>query len=54
MSEFKVVSDYSPSGDQPKAIDELSSSILQGNKYNTLLMRNPFEISLIRCRNLIQ
>jgi len=37
LSEFKVVSDYSPSGDQPKAIDELSSSILQGNKYNTLL-----------------
>jgi len=37
LSEFKVVSDYSPSGDQPKAIDELSNSILQGNKYNTLL-----------------
>jgi len=37
LSEFKVVSDYNPSGDQPKAIDEISSSILQGNKYNTLL-----------------
>jgi len=37
LSEFKVVSDYSPSGDQPKAIDEISNSILQGNKYNTLL-----------------
>jgi len=37
LSEFKVISDYNPSGDQPKAIDEISSSILQGNKYNTLL-----------------
>jgi len=37
LSEFKVVSDYNPSGDQPKAIDEISNSILQGNKYNTLL-----------------
>ncbi|WP_419678286.1 excinuclease ABC subunit UvrB [Aliarcobacter lanthieri] len=37
MPEFKVVSDYSPSGDQPNAIESLSSSILQGNQYNTLL-----------------
>ncbi|WP_418185234.1 excinuclease ABC subunit UvrB [Aliarcobacter vitoriensis] len=37
MSEFKVVSDYSPSGDQPKAIEALSNSIKAGNQYNTLL-----------------
>ncbi|MDK2084155.1 excinuclease ABC subunit UvrB [Aliarcobacter butzleri] len=37
MSKFKVVSDYEPSGDQPKAIETLSSSIKAGNQYNTLL-----------------
>ncbi len=35
--EFKVVSDYEPSGDQPQAIETLSDSILKGNQYNTLL-----------------
>ncbi len=37
MSKFIVESEYSPSGDQPKAIKELSDSIKKGNKYNTLL-----------------
>lgn len=37
MSKFIVESEYSPSGDQPKAIKELSNSIKNGNKYNTLL-----------------
>lgn len=37
MAKFKVVSDYSPSGDQPKAIEALSKSIEAGNQYNTLL-----------------
>lgn len=37
MAKFKVVSDYEPSGDQPKAIEALSSSIKAGNQYNTLL-----------------
>ncbi|MBF7064546.1 excinuclease ABC subunit UvrB [Aliarcobacter butzleri] len=37
MAKFKVVSDYEPSGDQPKAIEGLSSSIKAGNQYNTLL-----------------
>ena len=37
MAKFEVVSDYSPNGDQPKAIEALSSSIEAGNKYNTLL-----------------
>ncbi len=36
MTPFKVKSQYSPAGDQPKAIEKLSSSILQGNKYQTL------------------
>ncbi|MCT7588517.1 excinuclease ABC subunit UvrB [Aliarcobacter butzleri] len=37
MAKFKVVSDYEPSGDQPKAIEALSSSIKADNQYNTLL-----------------
>lgn len=34
---FHLVSDYKPSGDQPKAIKELTDGILQGDKYQTLL-----------------
>ncbi len=34
--EFKVVSPYEPAGDQPKAIEVLSKSILDGNRYQTL------------------
>ncbi len=37
MSKFILNSKYSPSGDQPTAIEELSSSILSGNKFQTLL-----------------
>ncbi|RXJ94981.1 excinuclease ABC subunit B [Arcobacter sp. AHV-9/2010] len=37
MAKFEVVSDYFPSGDQPKAIEALSLSIEASNKYNTLL-----------------
>ncbi|MDY3199811.1 MAG: excinuclease ABC subunit UvrB [Arcobacter sp.] len=37
MANFKVVSDYEPSGDQPKAIKALTDSIEAGNQYNTLL-----------------
>lgn len=37
MSEFKVVSDYQPKGDQPKAIQELSEGIKKGEQYQTLL-----------------
>ncbi|MDX4027923.1 excinuclease ABC subunit UvrB [Aliarcobacter skirrowii] len=37
MAKFEVVSDYSPSGDQPKAIEALSLSIEVNNQYNTLL-----------------
>jgi len=33
---FKVTSPYQPAGDQPKAIEVLSKSILNGNRYQTL------------------
>jgi len=35
--DFKLVSDYSPTGDQPEAIAELIKSIRGGSDYNTLL-----------------
>ena len=34
---FQVVSDYSPAGDQPRAIAELSAGIERGEKFQTLL-----------------
>lgn len=34
---FKLVSDYKPTGDQPKAIEYLSKGIKEGNKFQTLL-----------------
>ena len=34
---FKLSSSYTPKGDQPKAIEKLSMSIKQGNKYQTLI-----------------
>lgn len=34
---FKLSSPYQPSGDQPKAIESISNSILKGNRYQTLL-----------------
>lgn len=33
---FKVISPYEPSGDQPKAIEILSNSIMSGNRYQAL------------------
>ncbi len=35
--EFKVVSKYKPSGDQPKAIEELSEGVIKGDRFQTLL-----------------
>ncbi|MEE1013000.1 MAG: DEAD/DEAH box helicase family protein, partial [Clostridia bacterium] len=35
--EFQVVSKYKPAGDQPKAIEQLASGILRGDKFQTLL-----------------
>ena len=37
MAEFKVVSDFAPAGDQPKAIDDLSYGIESGERFQTLL-----------------
>ena len=37
MSEFKIVSEYRPTGDQPQAIEKLSDGIKAGLKYETLL-----------------
>ena len=34
---FKLVSEYKPTGDQPKAIEYLSNGILEGKKFQTLL-----------------
>ncbi len=34
---FQIVSDYKPTGDQPQAIEKLSTGILNGEKYQTLL-----------------
>lgn len=35
--EFKLTSDYMPTGDQPEAIQELSEGVLNGNPHQTLL-----------------
>ena len=37
MTPFKVHTNYSPAGDQPEAIEQLTASIVNKNKYNTLL-----------------
>lgn len=34
---FELVSSYSPSGDQPRAIEELTEGVLRGDKHQTLL-----------------
>lgn len=35
--EFKLYSDYAPTGDQPQAIDRLAEGILNGEKHQTLM-----------------
>jgi len=37
MSEFQLVADFKPSGDQPQAIEKLTEGLLKGHKYQTLL-----------------
>ena len=34
---FQLISDYKPTGDQPKAIEYLSKGIEEGKKFQTLL-----------------
>ena len=37
MAKFELVTDFTPSGDQPQAIEKLTLSIKEGNRYQTLL-----------------
>ena len=37
MPEFRTTASYRPTGDQPRAIDELAASLSAGNRYQTLL-----------------
>ncbi len=37
MPDFKIVSNYTPSGDQPEAIDALTEGVLKGVKHQVLL-----------------
>ena len=37
MPPFKVVSDFAPAGDQPKAVAELSEGLKRGDRFQTLL-----------------
>ncbi len=37
MPEFKVISPFQPTGDQPQAIDLLTEGLVRGHKYQTLL-----------------
>ena len=37
MPPFKVVSDWEPAGDQPRAIEALSEGVLRGERFQTLL-----------------
>ena len=37
MSDFKVVSDYQPAGDQPQAIAKLAEGVKRGDRFQTLL-----------------
>jgi excinuclease ABC subunit B len=37
MGKFRLVSGFRPCGDQPRAINELTESILSGNRFQTLL-----------------
>src|SRR5688500_8344455 len=37
MPRFRVAAEFSPAGDQPRAIDDLARSVEAGNRYQTLL-----------------
>ena len=37
MNKFKLVSPYSPTGDQPQAIELLTNGVLRGDRMQTLL-----------------
>ena len=37
MSEFELISNFEPAGDQPQAIAKLCQNLLQGKRHNVLL-----------------
>ena len=37
MPDFKIVSSYSPTGDQPRAVDQLADGVVKGYRHQTLL-----------------
>ena len=37
MNKFELVSNYSPTGDQPQAIEQLVEGLKHGEKFQTLL-----------------
>ena len=37
VSQFKLVSDFQPKGDQPQAIEKLAASVLEGASHQVLL-----------------
>ncbi|MDR2089148.1 MAG: DEAD/DEAH box helicase family protein, partial [Clostridiales Family XIII bacterium] len=37
MGEFKIISDYNMTGDQPQAVERLASGLARGQKHQTLL-----------------
>src|SRR3712207_7346475 len=37
MPPFRVVSDFEPAGDQPKAVEALAEGVLRGDRFQTLL-----------------
>ena len=37
MPEFKIVSDFKPTGDQPQAIDKLAKGVQEGKRHQILL-----------------
>src|SRR5947209_740442 len=37
MPPFKVVSDFAPGGDQPRAVDQRATGVLRGDRFQTLL-----------------
>ena len=50
VMDFKLTSEYRPTGDQPEAIAELTEGVNQGMSHQTLLGVTVFEIGRASCR----
>ena len=37
MGDFKIISQFKPTGDQPQAIEQLSRGVLDGEKHQVLM-----------------